>query len=152
MPWTYDENPGTSTAAERRDSVRLLVGDTNTNDQQLQDAEIVFALGQSNDDVYSAAAICAQSLAGKFARETDVSFDGVSDKFGDRSEHYRKLATTLRQDAKRYGAGGLGVPAAGGISESAMQSADEDADRVPPKFKQDQFANPSEDDTWPSAT
>lgn len=151
MAWTYDASPGISTAAERRDAVRLLVGDTDTNDQQIQDAEITFALSQAQDEVYSAAAICAQTLAGKFSRRSDVEFDGVSEKFGSLAEHYRKLATTLRQDAKRYGSKGLGTPVAGGISQSDMETADENTDRVKPKFRQDQFANPLSD-TWPYAT
>ena len=41
MGWTYDPtNLGTADAAQRLNSVRLLVGDTDTADQQLQDEEV----------------------------------------------------------------------------------------------------------------
>ena len=52
MAWSYDAtNLGTSTVAERLNSVRLLVGDTDTNDQQVQNEEIIFALNQTSDNV-----------------------------------------------------------------------------------------------------
>ena len=50
MAWSY--NPaqlGTSTAAERINSVRLLLGDTDTADQQVQNEEITFGLSQTGD-------------------------------------------------------------------------------------------------------
>jgi hypothetical protein len=37
MAWSYDETDlGTTTASGRLNSVRLLLGDTDTNDQQVQ--------------------------------------------------------------------------------------------------------------------
>ena len=48
MAWSYDATDlGTSTASGRLNSVRLLVGDTDTNDQQVQNEEITFALAQT---------------------------------------------------------------------------------------------------------
>ena len=40
MTWTYGGAPGTTSSATRRDAVRLLVGDTDTTDQQVSDEEI----------------------------------------------------------------------------------------------------------------
>jgi hypothetical protein len=45
MAWSYNpSNLGTDTGAERLNVVRYLVGDTDVNDQQVQDEEITFAL------------------------------------------------------------------------------------------------------------
>jgi len=49
MTWTYGGAPGTTTSATRRDAVRLLVGDTDTTDQQITDEEIAFGLSQASE-------------------------------------------------------------------------------------------------------
>jgi hypothetical protein len=48
MTWSYNpSNLGTDTAtAERLNVVRYLVGDTDVDDQQVQDEEITFALSR----------------------------------------------------------------------------------------------------------
>jgi hypothetical protein len=52
MAWSYNpSNLGTDTDAERLNVVRYLVGDTDVNDQQVQDEEITFALSQVGDNV-----------------------------------------------------------------------------------------------------
>jgi len=54
--WSYSVTDlNTTTASGRLNSVRLLVGDTDTSDQLVQDEEINFALAQANDNVYYAA-------------------------------------------------------------------------------------------------
>ena len=48
MAWSY--NPAdlnTTTAAGRLNVVRLLTGDTNTQDQQVENEEITFALAEN---------------------------------------------------------------------------------------------------------
>jgi len=124
------------------DAVRWLVGDTNIADAELQDEEIAFALNQSANDVYSAAAICARALAGKYANYVDTKFEDVSSDYSQLSEGYYKLAVRLDAQSKKHGTKGLGVPAAGGLTYSDIESNDLNNDRVQPKFKQDQFANP----------
>lgn len=140
MTWTYGGNPGTSTAAERRDAVRFLVGDTDTNDQQATDEEISFSLSQASNNVYSAAASIASSLMGKYARLVDVSFGEVKTSYSQRMANYKALRDKLRVDASRLGS--LGLPEAGGISIADMESAREDSDRVRPYFREGQFDNP----------
>lgn len=152
MTWTYEGAPDSSTAAGRRDAVRLFVGDTDTSDQQLTDEEIAFALEQAQNDTYIAASICAQTLAGKYARQVNTKFDDVSDEASSLNEHYTKLSASLREQGRRYGTKGLGRPVAGGVSQSDMRSVDQNTDRVEPKFKQDQFANPPGDNTCDTAT
>ena len=53
MAWSYDESDlETTSTFGRINAVRLLVGDTDSNDQQVQNEEIVFALTQTNNNVY----------------------------------------------------------------------------------------------------
>lgn len=144
MTWTYSNSPGTDTAAGRRDAVRALVGDTDTNDQQITDEVIAFFLSQSSDDVYSAAALSARSIAGLYARQVDADFEGVSSKYSQLRDNYYELATRLDRQAKKYGAVGLGVPVAGGISISEIDSVEENDDRPDPFFRRRQFRNPPE--------
>jgi hypothetical protein len=142
MTWTYGGAPGTTSAATRRDAVRLLVGDTDTTDQQTSDEEIAFALSQGSDDVYIAGAVICRALSGKFARLVDTSVESVSSSYSQRATQYAELAVRLTKDSKRLGSGGLGVPDAGGMSIADMIAVESDPDRVPGAFRIDQFNNP----------
>jgi len=139
MAWTYTNDP----ANVPRDAVRLLVGDTDTTDQKITDEAIAFFLAQAGDDTYGAAALSARSIAAKFAVEVDTKFETVSSNSSQLSENYYALAKRLEQQSKKFGSAGLGIPLAGGISNSDMQSVNQDTDRVMPKFNRDQFAWPN---------
>lgn len=145
MSWSYDEtNLDTTTAAGRLNSVRLLIGDTDTNDQQLQDEEITFALAQNSDNIYFAASWSSRLLANKYSRQVDIDLDGqLSVKYTDLAKNYLKLADNLEYQGKKSGAN-VGV-AAGGISRSEMEANRLNTDRVAPAFRRDQFDNPPED-------
>lgn len=142
MTWTYGRAPGTTSAATRRDAVRLLVGDTDTTDQQVADEEIAFALSQGSDDIYVAGAVICRALSGKYARLVDSSVESVSASYSQRATQYAELAARLTRDSKRLGSVGLGVPDAGGMSISDMVSAESDPDRVPGAFRIEEFTNP----------
>ena len=142
MTWTYGGTPGTATAAERRDAVRLLIGDTDTNDQQVPDEEITFALAQASDDVYGAAAVMARTLAAKYARLVDVSFDSVRTAYSQRREQYLVLAQQMEVEAKKRGLGGLGLPGAGGISIDTIEGVRQQTDRPSSAFRMGMFDNP----------
>jgi hypothetical protein len=142
MTWTYGGAPGTTTSATRRDAVRLLVGDTDTTDQQVTDEEIAFALSQTSDDIYNAGALMCRTIAGKYSRLVDTSIESVSSSYSQRAKQYSELAVRLVKEGKRLGSVGLGVPVAGGMSISEMQGVEDDTDRVPSAFRVDQFSNP----------
>jgi hypothetical protein len=142
MTWTYGGAPGTTTSATRRDAVRLLVGDTDTTDQQVTDEEIAFALSQTSDDIYNAGALMCRTIAGKYSRLVDTSIESVSSSYSQRAKQYSELAVRLVKEGKRLGSVGLGVPVAGGMSISEMESVEDDLDRVPSAFRVDQFSNP----------
>lgn len=139
MTWTFISNPGTSTADERREAVRLLIGDTDSTDQKLQDEVIEFFLSQANNDIYGAAEIGARALAAKYASLVDTSVEGISERYSQMQQHYRSLATSLRQQGKRSGSSGLGIPHAGGLSVDARDAVYENEDAIQSVFQQDQF-------------
>jgi hypothetical protein len=122
--------------------VRFLVGDTDSSDYAITNDNVSFALTQAGDDVYLAAAICARALAGKYATYVDTKFESVSSDYSNLRDNYYALATQLEKQSKKYGTRGLGLPAAGGLTYSDIRANDLNDDRVQPKFKQDQFANP----------
>jgi len=95
MSWTYSGDPTAST----RDQVRFLIGDTDTDDQQLTDAEVDYALAETSDEPYSAAIICAEALRSKYARKMDKSIGDLSASFSQLVDHYSKLIQQLRRRA-----------------------------------------------------
>jgi len=138
MAFTYTDDP----ANVPSDAVRMLVGDTVEADEKLSDASVAFFLAQTDDDVYLAATLAARAIGAFFATEVNTKFESVSSDYGQLSENYYKLATRLEAQAKKFGTKGLGIPAAGGLTYSDIDANDLNDDRVQPKFKQDQFANP----------
>lgn len=143
MSYTYDPTGlDTTTASGRLNVVRLLVGDNNETDQQLQDEEVVFALAQNNNNVYFTAAFCARLLASKYARMVNTQLDGALEaEYSDRIKQYTLLAIQMTDMAKRMSGKNLGV-AGGGISKIAIGIAEANPDRPTPAFKVDQFENP----------
>jgi hypothetical protein len=142
MSWSYDPtNLDTATVAGRLNSVRLLVGDTDTNDQQVQNEEIIFALGESGNNVYSAAGWVARTIASQYSRRVNTTLDGaLSADYSDLAEQYYKLAEDLEYRGKTTGAV-LGV-AAGGLTISDIQAVRANTNRVEGSFRRDRFRNP----------
>jgi hypothetical protein len=143
MAWSYSAAAlNTTTASGRLNASRLLIGDTDTNDQQLQDEEINFALTENGNNVYLASAYCCRLLASKYARLVDTQLDGaLQAKFSDRSKHYNLLYAQLVDQAKKVGGRALGV-FGGGISITDMETVEANPDRLKPAFKVGQFSNP----------
>jgi hypothetical protein len=142
MAWSYDETDlGTTTASGRLNSVRLLLGDTDTNDQQVQNEEITFGLAQTNDNIYFAAAWCARTVAAKYSRQVNTQLDGaLSADYTDLAKQYATLAENLEYQGKKAGAV-VGIKA-GGISKTVIDTVRANTDRVQPSFRRDRFRNP----------
>ena len=142
MAWSYNSSDLTPTTdAGRLNIVRLLIGDTNTTDQQMQDAEITFALSQSSNNTYMAASWACRTLVSKFARMVTTQLDGaLSADYSDLMMHYQQLADTLEYQGKTSGAS-LGVRA-GGITKVSIEAARADTNRIEGSFRRDQFKNP----------
>lgn len=127
MPWTY------LGPTSDRDRVRLLIGDTEATDPQLQDEEIAWLLAEAGN-VYGAAVAACEALAAKYARQVNRSVagaGGLSVSAGDRAQHYRDLAETLQIRARKAR---RPVPFAGGISDAQKDAVEADTDRVAPAF------------------
>lgn len=143
MSWSYDPSDlDKSTPSGRLNVVRLLVGDTDTTQQQVQDEEINFALLETNNRIYLASAWVANSIASSYARQVDSEIDDtLFAKFSQLHQHYRTLSENLSRDAVRFGDSTFGVKA-GGIKVTEVDTARQDTNRVQPKFADGEFRNP----------
>jgi hypothetical protein len=142
--WTYDSSDlNVNTSSGRLNSVRLLVGDTDTTDQQVQNEEINFSLSQSSDSIYSAASWICRVISAKYSRLVTTQLDGVLQaEYNDLASKYTSLATQIEVLGKKTSGKALGV-FAGGISSSDAYAVEQDADRVKPAFVLGQFDNPN---------
>lgn len=142
MAWTYDPTDlDTTTASGRLNSVRLLVGDTNTLDQQVQDEEIVFSLAQNNNSIYLSASWTSRNIAALYARRVSTELSGaLKAEYSSLMSHYLMLADQLGYQGKTSGSS-IGV-LAGGTTVSGVKAVRENTNRIAPAFRMDQFKNP----------
>ena len=138
MTWTYGGDP----SANSRDAVRFLIGDTDTADQQLTDAEIAY-LVTAEGGVSAAAVAAVRALLAKFARLVDKSVGDLSVSYSQRRDQYQALLGELKTRHAMRSA----TPFAGGISLAQKDSVEDDSDRVPPAFERDQFRIAGTDDS-----
>lgn len=93
--WSYTGNPD----ARPIDMVRFLIGDTDSENAQLNDHEITALLGQASSDPNRAAVFACRSLATKYASKADYSRSvgglSISTQYGATADRYLKLAATL---------------------------------------------------------
>jgi hypothetical protein len=145
MAWTYTADPANSD----RDAVRLHIGDTDTNDQQLQDSEVEYYLGlfgtSGDGRVVPASVRCCEALAAKYARQTDTTNQGLSVAASKRQAHYLALASQLREQGAT-----LAEVFTGGSSYSEAEKLDDDSDLIPPVFRRgiNDWVRRGEDPDW----
>lgn len=151
MAWTYTTtNFDTTTTVGRLNSVRLLIGDNDSTEQQLQDEEIQFAITQSNNDVYASGIFCCRLLAAKYARLVTTQADGAaSQEYSKLVDHYNVLAQSITLLSNKVSASTIGI-SAGGISISTMDTVNADTDRVKPAFTVTQFDDPGYTEDYPT--
>tara|TARA_R110000782_G_scaffold118768_3_gene209415 strand:+ start:1312 stop:1767 length:456 start_codon:yes stop_codon:yes gene_type:complete len=142
MAWSYDPaDLNTTTASGRLNTVRLLVGDTNTLDQQKDNDEITFALTESGDNVYYAGAWTARAIASKYSRQVNTEISGaLKADYSDLAKQYKTLADELEYQGKTSGAA-VGV-LAGGTTKSGIEAVRADTNRIEGSFRRDRFKNP----------
>lgn len=147
MAWSYDSSDlDTDTSSGRINVVRLLVGDTDTTDQQVQNEEITFALSENGNNVYFAAGWVARAISSKYSRKVNTQLDGaLSADYSDLAKHYSSLADRLEYQGKKSSAG-LSVKA-GGITISGVEAVRENTNRIEGSFRRDRFHNPPGYDT-----
>jgi hypothetical protein len=113
VTWTYSGNPANS----QLDEVRFLVGDTDEADPLASDEEINYALATwlpIYGTKHYVASVVAEQIAGKFARETSYSADGVSVNLSELQQKFMQRAVQLRAQHHSLLVGGS--PDVGGIS------------------------------------
>lgn len=124
MTWSYAD------PSNAKDEVRWLVGDTDTNDQQISDEEIAYVLtvhvkvtGVVN---YIAAAVVADAIASKYARKRQRQLGSLSASDQQMFDHYVQKAEELRLMAATGGRGlrgGIpGKPVLGGGGRTYLGS------------------------------
>lgn len=126
MTWSFDDS---SLSSSKKDQVRLLVGDTNTDDQLLSDEAIEFYLDDNGSNVDLASAIACEAIAASFARDVDTKNSRLSVAASKRMEHYSALAKQLRKRASE-----LASPFFGGQSRQGKVDLETDSDAIQPRF------------------
>ena len=140
MTWSYDP---TVMLNFDFNTVRFFIGDTDSAYPQLQNEEITFTL-EIRGDVYSAAAMCSQALAGKYSRLVNQSADGVSQQMAQKAAQYATLAREYDAKAAIYQ-----LPYAGALSIADMRAVLANPDRVPDLFRFGMFDDPPNDGADP---
>ena len=141
MSWTYGGDP----AANARDAIRFLIGDTDTTDQLLTDEEIAWVNTESSGTstgttaLYDAAYRCCLTIASKLAREADKQIGDLSVSMSQRAKAYREQAASLKELSGREG--GVPIPYAGGITISDKEIDEENSDLFRSWFSSGQFEN-----------
>lgn len=101
MAWTYAGDPAASALAK----VRFLCGDTDTTNQQINDAEITFLLAEWNNDAYTSAAFACEAIAGKYQSKSDYSRSvgdlSISTQNNASAKGFLDRAASLRASALR---------------------------------------------------
>lgn len=134
MTWTYDVR---ELQTNGKDTVRLLLGDTDDSEQLLQDEEIsAFLAGNAN--VYKAAWKGAQAIAALFARRVDKSVGDLHLSASQKHTQYEAIACDMR---RQFLIGAV-TPYASGLSIAEKEAVEDEADRVPPSFRREQFIYP----------
>ena len=138
MSWTYDPTDlDTATGTGRLNVVRLLVGDTDTTDPQVQDEEVSFALSENNNNVYYSGSWVSRIIAAKYSRLVSTELNGaLRSDYSDLARQYKTLSEDLEYQGKTSGAA-VGV-LAGGITKSTVGSVRENTNRIEGSFRRDQ--------------
>lgn len=136
MTWTYSGDPSSSP----KDELRFLIGDTDMNDQLLQDEELDFILGKypsTSRAQYAAIMSIASKCARLYRQETGRIKVWADAKY----KHYMMLADQLKKDMAQ-GFSGTPYVFAGGISHTDMLKRNLDPDQVQTDVKTDMHDNP----------
>ncbi len=110
------------------DKIRTWVGDTDEADPLLTNDELEYAVAEGGT-IKGAAALAAEWISAKFARQADKSVGDLSISYSQRAKQYAELAIKLRGRSVR-----VVLPYFGGISQSAKDAREDDTDRVKPAF------------------
>lgn len=137
MTWTYAGSPGVSTAAQRRDLVRRLLGDVvSTFTPTLTDEEIAYFIGTGTSaiQVKAAAIDAGKALLASFARDVDFTRSKISVSASQRYTALKDLLSQLETDGFADSTAG---PFLGGSSEARTETDRADTDLRQPMLTVD---------------
>lgn len=143
MTWTYN---AAALGTTDRYKVRLIIGDTDSNRQQLQDEEIDWVLTEQATVTYAAAA-CCDLLASKYAFLVNTENSELRISAAARHKHYMDLAKRLRESAGNLPGGDgsgiqIGTPYAGGVFKNEKEELRLNSNLTEPAFSIGQDDNP----------
>ncbi len=99
MSWTYDASLiSADTAVGRRTVIRLMIGDTQTLDQQLQDEELDYFLDRNDDSIRYASLDAVRALIARYSREADLRVGHTEVQGAQRARAYISLLEQLESD------------------------------------------------------
>lgn len=139
MSWTYSGNP----AASALDEIRFLIGDTDANNQILQDEEILYEANlvsggsPPTNGNFLAAALCAEGVQSKVSRYADKSVGDLHISYNNQVRQYATLAVALRRRATLAGV----TIYSGGESKADKEANRTDTDLVQPAIQIDGMVN-----------
>jgi hypothetical protein len=125
--WSYY---ATKLATSPKDQVRLLIKDTTSTNQLMQDEEINFFL-TLRSSVWGAAAECCFALAAQWSQSVDQGVGTAKASFSQAAKAYKALGAVFNA---RAAAMGSGMPYAGGLSIADMLNQTSNDDRPGPQF------------------
>jgi hypothetical protein len=142
MGFTFSSDPKNSD----RDKVRLLVGDTDSDNQLVSDETIDWALTREGN-FFQASALVADIIAAEQARNPDKTIRDLSVSFSQRIENYRQLAEEYRERGAQAGSWKALTES---LSKDAKDAFDDDDDLVTPEFERDQHLihEDADDEDW----
>lgn len=138
MSWNYSGDPSDSDL----DAVRFMIGDTDTSDQQLSDAEVNFLLASYSVTV--SARIALRRIIAKYVRYVDKSVGDLKISYSKRIDQYNGLLDQIDSEAVQEG---ILEPYAGGISISDKDAVEDNSDRVAPAFTRPMHSNTDDTDS-----
>lgn len=140
MSWSYSSAnlSSTSGATANLTAVRLMVGDTDTNNQQIQNEEINWLLSLNTVITFAAADAC-DILAAKYAFQCNSENSELRVSAAARHKQFQALADRLRKMGPGAGPGGEGAGTVlgemyvgGAVSADVETLADNDSYISPP--------------------
>ena len=139
--WTYDPSILNGNTQEgRKNIVRLLVGDTDSVDPQLQDEEIYFALNASQDKVYPAASTVINVIISKYARLVNIELDeAIREDYSDLIDNYKQIRADLITKS-RFMNKSIRLLATG-LTKSDFETGYDDPNRIQPGINQSQWSD-----------
>lgn len=142
MSWTFTNAPSSSTAAGRRDAIRIRIGDLVSTDQSPSDEAITYYLSNRSDSIPLAALDAARANVAALSLLADIKRGKVEVKASQRAAALRLVIAELELEVLTTSAA---APYAGGISVADKDSNRDDTDNVRPAFTVDADIYPGTD-------